>query len=250
MKKAEAYFLKNNLKNENIQSIFNDEEIMFEVFGDEFKEIKAAIKEKEEMLNQEIIFELNDELYINEIDDKFVIQSIGFSVILKQRKVLWVNIPIGYDIVSQSREFNYILPILGTTIGVMNLITNISVLWKGNLIKDNAEKFGIGINELIKSQQLMEIIKRKCPAVAQMSLTITEIFTKTQIPRYVFRAIEVAWKTIKLVLNFSLMKLIIYALNLGTPSLWESISIIRNVHKYNSVTFHYTTILYSGYSYR
>lgn len=189
--------------------------------------LDQSIKEKNELIDDSIIVQSDGEILLTEeAEDDYFIQSGDFYVVQRYKKVWFVTIWIGFDVIANNPSAAIVLASAGILVDLVYLITDISILWK-NFDASCAIA-------LTYCRSLHEIVR-------QLGMLLMGI------PKYILTAVEFMWRTI-VIGNTGTIGVILTIAKLGLPSAAHGIDIINNASKGRGTTFHYTVLLYSGYT--
>jgi hypothetical protein len=189
--------------------------------------LNQSIEEKNELINENIIVQTNDEIKLSdEASEDYYIQSGLFSVKGRYKKVWGIKIWIGFDLIANNPGIAIAIATAGVLAGLIDYLTDISILWKS-------------------PERAVALAKIYCHSLVQVVKQLSNVLN--MVPKYILTCVEQTWKGL-LVGSKGSLGWALALIKLVFPSVLDGIKIINNAAKGRGTTFHYTTVVFKGYT--
>ncbi len=190
--------------------------------------LNNSMDEKNQLIDNSIIKQSDDgEIELSdEIEDNYYVQAGSIEFVQRYKKVWFVTIWIGFDMICNNAVASIVISSLGILLDLVGILKDISIIWKTP---------DIAIN----------LAKTYCYS---LHTVVRELSTLLQgVPSYILSGVEIMWKS--LVIGTSgIFGLVIAGLKLGFPKTLQALDIIKHASSGHGVKFTYTTVCFTRYT--
>ena len=161
----------------------------------------------------------------DEIENDYYVQSGAIEVVQRYKKVWFITIWIGFDMICNNAIGSIVLSSMGILLDLVGIIKDISIIWK-------------------TPELAVNIAKTYCYSLHTVVRELAALFEG--IPSYILTGVEMMWKSL-VVGTTGVFGLVIAGLKHGFPKTVQAFSIVKHAASGRGVKFTYTTVLFSGY---